>query len=219
MCYRVVEDLKGSNRTFHCSIVVLRFAGENAPQKFNRKPSDYYFPTPKDPNSSAEGRKRKASKLTKTTEGTDEALGELVRQAGEARGDSGTIGPVESSIREEYLQQCKENQERLIELTAPPDIETERSLLNRIISWKQVGKPGNRKVLFQVEGPDGGKPFFCNLDDLKVDAPITLAKFINDVKSTSRIGNADKTLVKWAQQMIKDHSKFIRLSRSLEERR
>ena len=91
MCYRVVEDLKGSNRTFHRSIVVSRFAGENAPQKFNRKPSDYYFPTPKDPNSSAEGRKRKASKLTKTTEGTDEALGELVRQAGEARGDSSII--------------------------------------------------------------------------------------------------------------------------------
>jgi hypothetical protein len=137
MCYRVIEDLKGSNQTFHRSIVVSRLADENAPQKFNRKPSDYYFPTPKDPNSLAEGRKRKASKLTKTTEGTDEALGELVRQAGEARGDSGTIAPVESSIREEYLQQCEENQGRLNELTAPPDIKTEHSLLNRIMSWKQ----------------------------------------------------------------------------------
>jgi hypothetical protein len=102
MCYtRVMEDLKGSNQTFHCSIVVSRLAGENAPQKFNRNPSDYYFPTPEDPKSLAEGRKRKASKLTKTTEGTDEALEELVRQAGEARGDSGNIGPVESSICEE----------------------------------------------------------------------------------------------------------------------
>jgi hypothetical protein len=38
------------------------------------------------------------------------------------------------------------------------------------------------------------------------------------MKGTSRIGDADKTLVKWAQQMIKDNSKFIRLARSLEER-
>jgi hypothetical protein len=116
------------------------------------------------------------------------------------------------------LQQCKENQERLNKLAAPPDIDTERSLINPIITWKQVGKPGNRKVVFQVEVPDGGKLFFCDQDNLKVDAPITLAKFINDMKSTSRIGDADKTLVKWTQQMIKDHSKFIRLARSLEER-
>ncbi len=62
----------------------------------------------KDSKPSAEGRKRKASELAKTPEGTDEALGELVWQAGEARGDSGIKGPVESSICEEYLQQCKE---------------------------------------------------------------------------------------------------------------
>jgi hypothetical protein len=141
-----------------------------------------------------------------------------VQQAGEARGDSGIIGPVESSIHEEYSQQFKENQERLNELTAPPDIKTERSLINRIITWRQEGKPGYRKVQFQVEGPDGGKPFFCDLDNLKGDVPITLAKFITDIKSTLKIGNTDKTLVKWSQQMIKDHSKFIRLARILKER-
>ncbi len=81
-----------------------------------------------------------------------------------------------------------------------------------------MGKPGNRKVLFQVEGPDGGKPFFCNLDDLKVDAPTTMGKLITDKATALKIGKVDKTLVKWAQQMIKDHSKFIRLARSLEER-
>jgi hypothetical protein len=46
---------------------------------------------PKTPNLWLRGRKRNASKLTKTTEGTDEALGELVRQAGEARGGSSNI--------------------------------------------------------------------------------------------------------------------------------
>jgi hypothetical protein len=71
---------------------------------------------------------------------------------------------------------------------------------------QQMGKPGNWKVLFQVEGPDGGKPFFCNLDNLKVDAPITLAKFINDMKSTSRIGDADKTLVADDKGPLKVHS-------------
>jgi hypothetical protein len=62
-----------------------------------------------------------------------------------------------------------------------------------------------------VEGPDGCKPFFCYLDNLKVDAPIALAKFITDMKNTSNIGKADKTL-------LQDHSKFIHLARSLEER-
>jgi hypothetical protein len=127
MFYRVVKDLKGSKQMFHRSIAVSRFAGKNAPKKFNRKPSDYFFPKPKDPKPLAEGRKRKASELNKTPEGTDEALGELVWQAGEARGDSGTKGPVKASICEEYLQQCKENQEGLNELTrALFDIKTER---------------------------------------------------------------------------------------------
>jgi hypothetical protein len=50
-----------------------------------------------------------------------------------------------------------------------PNIETERFLINRIITWRQEGKPGYWKVQCQVEGPDGGKPFFCDLDDLKVE--------------------------------------------------
>jgi hypothetical protein len=116
------------------------------------------------------------------------------------------------------LQQCKENQERLNELTAPSDIKTEGSLINCIISWQQQGKAGYWKLHFQVEGPDGGKPFFCDLDNLNVDAPIALAKFITDTRNTLKIGKADKIPVKWAQQMIKDHSKIICLARSLEER-
>ena len=45
-----------------------------------------------------------------------------------------------------------------------------------------------------------------------------MAKFITDIKSTLKIGNTDKTLVKWSQQMIKDPAKFIRLARILKER-
>jgi len=218
MCYRVVEDKKGSNQIFHRSIVVQRFDNESAPQKHNRKPSDFYFPTPKSPDTSVEGRKRKASELAGTPEDSDEILTALVRQSRVARGITGdTTGPVEAAIRAEYLQQCEDNQERMKELSAPPDIETERSVVTRIISWRQAGKPGSQKLKLKVEGPDC-KEFHCDLDDLKVDAPITLAKFITDKKNTVKIGKADKSIVKWAQQMIKDHSKFTRLASRLEER-
>jgi hypothetical protein len=87
-----------------------------------------------------------------------------------------------------------------------------------MMTWRQQGTAGYRKLQLKAEGPNGTKSFFCYLNDLRVDAPITLAKFITDKTDTINIGKADKTLVKWTHQMITDNSKLICLAWSFEER-
>jgi hypothetical protein len=106
----------------------------------------------------------------------------------------------------------------LNKLTPPLTGGAELSLVKSIITWRQQGKPGYWKLHFQVKGPNGGKPYFFDLDNLKVDAPITLAKFITDKMNPINIGRANKTLVRPAQQIIIDHSKILCLARRLEER-
>ena len=222
MCYRVIPEDK-HQRIVHRTTVLPRHKDENVPRQILTQPSDYFFPTPvsgptpassygaetethtgkhlrgeidvvptqndqhKTGKTSVEDRPTACKPLsTAPTRKKDTSEVEPLRKE---RDDSAS-GPIEAELRKAYLEMAANEAQILDELSKPPPDLLDAADVSRILRYKVKGGLYHFRVLTA-----NGDEIWCDIDDLKADCPITLAKYILDHKSLKN----DAGLAKWAK--------------------
>ena len=224
MCYRVLPEVS-YQRTVHRTIVLSRHIDENMPREILTQPSDFFFPTPKattpSPTSNSNvGRKRHIDELN---EDADDSDGETTD--GETQDDvpldeeepPKAKGPIERNLRKRFLEEAKEYDQSLNELSTPlanlMDTETVDKILG--YSLKKEKKTDNDKsYMFRVQMMNGSTIKNVSLDDLKVDAPVALSRYILQSTTLSKVPK----LHKYAAAINKLHEKILRLTSDRERK-
>ena len=125
----------------------------------------------------------------------------------------GTIGPIKQELHQKYLAEAKRNQDLLDELSRLPEDILDQVHIKQLKSHKTVKVDGTTNVHFITKTAEGFE-INCNLDDLKVDAPLTLARYIMDKPGLKR----QKPLERWALKTIKPTDRISQLAACLERR-
>jgi hypothetical protein len=233
MCYLITPDsTTDKSRRVTRSIVLPRHPDENAPHELDKRPSDYFFPTPlRTPLAPLAGRKRTApgaapteTRETPPTAETveDEEEEEFDNMEIEPRPDSDSTpggdprgpGPEEQKLRADYLQMAEDERERYMELTTPPPNVLDHGDIIRITRHRCGTRGDSSTYSFNVEMSMGKDLANVCLADMKVDCPAMLAKYILDNKSLSKV----KDLVSWARPMVKTYDNIVKIAKRMERR-
>jgi hypothetical protein len=218
MCYRVVPEDK-HQRILHRTTVLPRHKDEKVPRQIYNHPSDYFFPTPvpdhqpktetnpelgkhfrgdedhtpshkdqhKAGKTSVDDRPKVRKPLsTAPTRKKDTSDAAPVRN----ELDNSASGPIEAELRKAYLEMAANEERILHELSKPPPDLLDAADVSRILRYKLKGGTFYFKCHTST-----GEDIWCDMEDLKADCPITLAKYILDHKSLKN----DAALFKWAK--------------------
>jgi Reverse transcriptase (RNA-dependent DNA polymerase) len=218
MCFRVVPEDK-HQRIIHRTTVLPRHKDEKVPRQIYNHPSDYFFPTPvpdanqdqkmlsetgkhlrgvaddtdthedqhKAGKTSVEDRPQVRKPLSKvSTRKKDTSDDEPER----TNFDNATSGPIEDALRKAYLDMAAKEEDILNELSRPPPDLLDAADVSRILRYRYKGGD----IYFKCQTAQG-QDVWCDIDDLKTDCPVTLAKYILDHKSLKN----DAVLSKWAK--------------------
>jgi hypothetical protein len=238
MCYAVCPEPKGGTppkkgkhmhgRTVCRSLVVPRHPDENGPREILQNKSDYYFPTPKlsTTDVSSEGRKKRKSSDISTNEppveeSEDEAENtpavETVDEE-DANNHRAYVppGPMEEKLREEFLKLAEDHDKRVGEITATHEYldSTDIERIVRHFIRKQRGGVAlpEAEYTFDVEMLGGEIIKGVSLGDLKVDAPLSLARYIYDKKGLMKVSK----LADFAKEVITKSDTLEALRQDLE---
>jgi hypothetical protein len=219
MCFHVQFDDTGEKRNVvPRSLVIPRHPDERAPKELLQYKSDHFFPTPK-PSAvlthqaqALEGRKRERDPDSESDNDLDEQTPDL----NDALHDHGEpeAGEYEAELRKRYLEACKEDEEALREMSVPPSEVDDSGLVERVITHRRTSKPeGTVDMKFQVKLING-EQLWCTYDDLKLDAPVTLARYIKGKKPLYDI----PTLRQYSDRTIRNSERVLRLVTELQAR-
>ncbi len=214
MCYKVVpEGSDKKQRIVHRSIVLPRHLDEELPRTKLNHSSDYFFPTPV-PRKEPPVRPGKKRHVPSSNDESEAIIAPQAPVAGQRTSESpakppqicegtdlsmadgeGTLGPEEQKLRSAYLQIAADEQALIKELSTPQGEEYNRIVkIERYTSSLQNGKP-----VLKFKVVDGfGEIHHCTEDDLKIDAPLLLARFILSRKSQRK---QFVQLYKWAEDI------------------
>jgi stress response protein YsnF len=205
MCYHVVpeDDYK---RVVARTLVLPRHPDENAPRHLLRHPSDYFFPTPK-LKAPVEG-----SKKRKRNEEQPEPL-----DPNEIEFPDGAT-PMEDAVRDAWLQRTQRQQDLESQLllpaeTAQEDPENVVKIKRHEARWD---KSEDRMVLRFWAEDNQGHVHRCTFDDLKADAPVSLARYIKDKRSFD--DPKSKSIKEWSIATLKAHEERLQLTREMREK-
>jgi hypothetical protein len=221
MCYCVVPDGSDSfKRKVFRSIVIPRHPDENAPRETLKLPSDYFFPTPKiQPQAQPVGSQKRKPAGTQIEQAAARAVSldatELAEDAnnGVVLDDDGNEpGTVEKKLREEYLESSRKYNEALNRLSTP-DGATD-AVVVEILGHHEKGKTrgGVGELFFRCKTSDGTVK--ASLEDIKVDAPFTLARYIK--RSKALYGQPKYKLM--ADKILKSHEAIMRATQQIEDK-
>jgi hypothetical protein len=212
------QDEELGSRTVHRSVVVPRNPDEKQPRQILKNPSDYFFPTPKftEQADAIVGRKRKSDDLLGVqSEPASSVPGESSKDFPTECPDMSNLGPIETKLREDYLAAALENEELLKQLTTPPGEILDFGNIIKIVSHRRKNKPdGSSDTLFTIETEDGSSMKGIQLEDMKIDCPLMLARYIQDKK----LAKNDKQLKVWASKTLKAADKIHMLSKQMSRR-
>ena len=217
MCYAVCPDSYEKERVVHRSLILPRHPDENTPRELITRPSDYFFPTPKrDPTVDREGRKRKRDNQDQRFEHKSPSSDERDKEPGEAsEGTLGEPGPIEAQLREEYLKAAADEEQKIEDLATPPVDILDQGSVASILSHRRIrNDDGSRTIKFRIETQRGTKINNVDYEDLRADAPITLAKYILSTRSLQ----SNENLVKESRQALTKVDRFIKIARRMEVR-
>jgi len=217
MTYMVVPD--GENvyhRKVARSVVLPRSPGENAPKEKHRLPSDYFFPTPKPSTAQVVGSRKRKDRIEITTPAVqpgqvapedEEEEDEMIKD-----NDGVEVGPTEVRLRKEYLDAAKAYKEVLDKEATPDGAVDVIQVQIKGHSFKgKVKEPG--KLMFHTVDEQGNK-LKVALAELRIDAPLTMAKYIKSSKSLRAIPQ----LKQEADKIIKLSDQVLRATQAIENK-
>jgi hypothetical protein len=228
MCYHIAPDSDDKQRRVVRSLVLPRHPDEKAPLDINKRPSDYYFPTPlRTPLAPIAGRKRTLNECDQS-ETSSESKGPSVETVLDDESDDPIpdsdnkpeertereVGREEQKLREEYLNVAEQDRERYMELTTPPPDILDHGDVVRIKRHRTSNRAGKKSHNFCVEMSMGKDLNAVALDDMKVDCPAMLARYITDNKSLSKVPE----LVAWARPILKSYDRIVKIAKQMERR-
>lgn len=109
--------------------------------------------------------------------------------------DVGNLGPEEAEVRKRWLEMTEAEANRVLELYAPPTEGVDYANIKTILSHKTTTRDGVKTITFRVKYRSG-EVIQCDLDDLKLDAPYSLATYLRQKKIMS------PTLREWSQRTL-----------------
>jgi hypothetical protein len=224
MCYNVCPDSSvDTDRVVPRSIIVARHPDENVPHQILKEKSDYYFPTPAinvgaiQPNTDTaelEGRnkqKRKRKSKSRAVEDNPEVESDDEPEL-ETVEDGNNY---EAELRKQYLEAAEDEERKLNELSLPtPEMLDQGTVLEIVGHKRRKGTTGTNGITFNVKYPTGKRINAVSYDDVHEDAPLMLAEYILNTRSTKE----DETLCREARKTRKSWDRFVELDRKMRRR-
>ena len=219
-------DKELGNRSVHRSIILARDPNENQPHEIIKYKSDYFFPTPKVDSPKPlplKGRKRKSGQLSETSEESGNSTpGEQADDNPSKCPDVSQLGPIESALRNEYMETAKANERLLTQLSTPPADILDMGNATAIKSHRWSGKVPNKRLVFTIETETGMSPQKVELEDLQEDCPLITARYVINTKSLRPKKDGDQPKLKelwlWAKKTTKAAEKINQLAKRMSRR-
>ena len=167
----------------------------------------------------SEKRKKEINPGERTTQGEPADLGETNEgDPPHPDWDINLLGPEEQRLRAEYLKQVDEQKHAMDLLLNPEPIMDQGIIceIKRHNMCKSKDGTGTERLHFQCLSTDG-KMFKCDAADLKIDAPMTFAKYLLDRKRSEKFKKeGHQALISWANATSRKGTKLIQIAKRLE---